>query len=153
MLELFYVYGCTNKNTSQIYSFPEILLGYFWEVFGKAGVHMRKKNYKGRCEKRSVSKCQTVCRIYDLIQSRYLDMLQENDDVIEIRCNVLLDGNEAGEYMTDFVCVKKSSDLMVRECVQRKYLTKPMTVKALDLSREYWLKHGVSDWGLVIDEE
>lgn len=114
---------------------------------------MRKKNYKGRCEKRSVSKCQTVCRIYDLIQSRYLDMLQENDDVIEIRCNVLLDGNEAGEYMTDFVCVKKSSDLMVRECVQRKYLTKPMTVKALDLSREYWLKHGVSDWGLVIDEE
>lgn len=114
---------------------------------------MRKKNYKGRCEKRSVSKCQSVCRIYDPIQSRYLDMLQESEDVIEIRCNVLLDGNEAGEYMTDFVCVKESGDLMVRECVQRKYLTKPMTVKALDLSREYWLHHGVSDWGLVIDEE
>ncbi|MBQ4266908.1 MAG: hypothetical protein IJB93_01840 [Clostridia bacterium] len=26
-------------------------------------------------------------------------------------------------------------------------------VKLLDISREYWLKHGVNDWGLVIDEE
>lgn len=114
---------------------------------------MRKKNYKGRCEKRSVSKSKTVCRIYDPIQSRYLDMLQESDDVIEIRCNVVLDGDVAGDYMTDFVCVKKGNDLMVRECVQRRYLTKPMTVKGLDLSREYWLCHGVSDWGIVINEE
>ena len=43
--------------------------------------------------------------------------------------------------------------MMVRECVQRKHLMKPMTVKLLDDSREYWLRHGVSDWGLVIDEE
>ena len=42
---------------------------------------------------------------------------------------------------------------MVRECVFRKFLTKPMTVKLLDASRDYWLKHGVSDWGVVIDEE
>lgn len=114
---------------------------------------MRKKNYKGRCEKRSVSKSKAVCRIYDPIQAQYLDMLDLADDVIEIRCNVSLDGSEAGEYMTDFVCVKKDGDLMVRECVQRKYLMKPMTVKALDLSREYWLRHGITDWGLVTNEE
>ena len=42
---------------------------------------------------------------------------------------------------------------MVRECVFRKFLKKPMTVKLLDASRDYWLNHGVSDWGLVIDEE
>ena len=42
---------------------------------------------------------------------------------------------------------------MVMECVQRKYLQKPMTVKLLDISRDYWLKHGVSDWGIVIDAE
>lgn len=114
---------------------------------------MRKKNYKGRCEKRSVSKCKTVCRIYDPIQSLYLDMLNDSEDVCEIRCNVTLDGNETSDYMTDFVCVKTGNDLMVRECVQRKYLTKPLTVKLLDLSRQYWLRHGVSDWGIVIDEE
>ena len=28
-----------------------------------------------------------------------------------------------------------------------------MTVKLLDISREYWLSRGVSDWGLVIDAE
>ena len=42
---------------------------------------------------------------------------------------------------------------MVRECVFRKFLTKPMTVRLLDTSREYWLRHGISDWGIVIDEE
>lgn len=42
---------------------------------------------------------------------------------------------------------------MVRECVERKYLMKPLTVKLLDASREYWERRGVTDWGLVINEE
>jgi hypothetical protein len=61
-----------------------------------------------------------------------------------------LDGEE---YTTDFVCVKTDQELMVRECISRRLLTKPMTVKLLDQSREYWLRRGVSDWGIVIDEE
>ncbi|MDY4923570.1 hypothetical protein [Frisingicoccus sp.] len=112
---------------------------------------MRKKGYKGRCEKRTLSKCQDVCRTYDVIQSAYADMLQNNPDVKEIRCNVLLDGLSEGEYTSDFVCVKSDGDLMVRECVFRKFLTKPMTVRLLDASREYWTNHGVIDWGIVID--
>jgi hypothetical protein len=32
-------------------------------------------------------------------------------------------------------------------------LMKPLTVKLLDASRDYWLRHGVTDWGVVIDEE
>lgn len=114
---------------------------------------MRKKNYKGRCEKRTLGKSQEVCRLYDEIQGRYADRLQECDEVKEIRCNVLMDGLSEGEYTSDFVCVKSDGDLMVRECVFRKYLTKPMTVRLLDASRIYWLNHGVSDWGLVIDAE
>lgn len=114
---------------------------------------MRKKGYKGRCEKRTLSKSKEVCRLFDAIQSAYADMLQDCKEIIEIRCNVLLDGLAEGDYTSDFVCVKSDGDLMVRECVLRKYLTKPMTVKLLDASREYWLKHGVSDWGLVIDAE
>lgn len=114
---------------------------------------MRKKGYKGRCQKKIISKCQDVCRTYDAIQTAYADILQNNNNIKEIKCNVLLDGLETGEYTSDFVCIKTDGDLMVRECVFRKFLMKPMTVKLLDISREYWLRRGVVDWGLVIDAE
>ena len=114
---------------------------------------MRRKNYKGRCEKRVLGKSTEVCRLYDEIQALYANRLQDCEEIKEIRCNVLLEGLEVGDYTSDFVCVKLDGDLMVRECVYRKFLTKPMTVKLLDASRNYWLNHGVTDWGLVIDEE
>lgn len=114
---------------------------------------MRKKDYKGRCEKKTVSKCKDICRLYDKIQIAYVDILQADEDITEIRCNVVLDTVEGGIYTTDFVCVKKNRDLLVRECVQRNKISKPMTVRLLDISREYWLKHGVTDWGIVTDAE
>ena len=43
---------------------------------------MRKKNYKGRCEKRTLSKCQDICRTYDPIQSAYADELQAVMNII-----------------------------------------------------------------------
>lgn len=110
---------------------------------------MRKKNYKGRCEKRTISKCEDVCRTFDPIQYAYADVLQASEEIKEIRCNVPLDGEE---YTSDFVCVKSNGDLLVRECVDRRFLTKPLTVKLLDASRLYWLHRGVTDWGLVVDE-
>ncbi len=114
---------------------------------------MRKKNFKGRCEKRVIPKCAEVCRTYDAIQYAYADMLQADSSIKEIRCNVPLNGLEVGEYTSDFVCVKSDGDMMVRECVFRKFLMKPLTVKLLDASKEYWSRHGVTDWGLVIDEQ
>lgn len=36
---------------------------------------MRKKNYKGRCEKRKLSKCEGVCKTYDVIQYAYADTM------------------------------------------------------------------------------
>ena len=100
-----------------------------------------------------LEKSKEVCRFYDELQALYANRLQECEEIKEIRCNVLMEGLQEGEYTSDFVCVKSNGDLMVRECVYRKFLTKPMTVKLLDASFEYWLKHGVMDWGLVIDEE
>ena len=114
---------------------------------------MRKKGYKGRCEKQDLGKSQEVCRTYDAIQSKYADILQNDNDIQVIRSNVLLDGLSEGAYTSDFACVKADGDLMGRECVFRQFLTKPMTVKLLDASRDYWINHGVSDWGMVIDEE
>lgn len=100
-----------------------------------------------------LEKSKEVCRFYDELQALYANRLQVCEEIKEIRCNVLLEGLQEGEYTSDFVCVKSDGDLMVRECVYRKFLTKPMTVKLLDASCKYWLNHGVSDWGLVIDEE
>ena len=114
---------------------------------------MRKAKYKGRCEKRKIEKCEEVCRLYDSVQSAYADVLASDESVTEIRCNVSLDGLEEGEYISDFVCVRSDGELMVRECVSRKHLAKPMTVRLLDLSREYWRERGVSDWRIVTDAE
>lgn len=77
---------------------------------------MRKKNFKGRCEKQSLDKFVTICKTYEPIQSAYANILVENKDISEVRCNVVLDG-ECAEYMTDFVCTKINGDLMVRECM------------------------------------
>ena len=53
--------------------------------------------------------------------------------------------------MTDFVCTKTNGDLMVRECISIRLLEKPLSMKLMDMSRTYWLRHGVSDWGIVVD--
>ena len=113
---------------------------------------MRKKNFKGRCEKRKLSKCEDVCRTFDAIQYAYADLLNSSEDIKSFRVNVLLDGLDGG-YTSDFVCVKADNDLMVRECVERKHLTKPLTAKLLQASKDFWLRHGVSDWGIVIEKE
>lgn len=114
---------------------------------------MRRKNFKGRCEKRVIDKCKEVCRTYDDIQYKFADYLSQNSKIKEIMCNVVLEDIEKGEYTTDFVCIKNNNELLVRECVFRKYLTKPMTIELLELSRQYWLRRGVNDWGVVVEKE
>ena len=114
---------------------------------------MIKKNFKGRCRKWKLEKCKDVMRAYSDIQAAYAERLEKGDEVKDCQCNVLLDGLKEGEYTSDFLCVKADGDFMVRECVERKYLMKPRTVKLLEASRNYWLRHGVKDWGLVIDAE
>ncbi|MBU5680547.1 hypothetical protein [Blautia sp. MSJ-9] len=114
---------------------------------------MRKKNYKGRCEKRMLSKCRDICRTYDPIQTIYAEILERDSEIIEIQCNVVLEDLEDGIYMSDFLCTRTDNEKMVRECVKRNHLMKPLTVKLLDMSREYWLRHGIEDWGIVINEE
>lgn len=116
---------------------------------------MKPKGYKRtRCEKRTMGKCTDgVARTYNAIEFKYAERLQENPDVKEFRCRVLLEGLEIGEYCSDFVATKVDGDLMVRECVFRKNLTKPMTAKLLDESRNYWRRRGVTDWGIVVDKK
>lgn len=129
-------------------------LGILSSFLGKGeNIFMRQKNIKTRCEKRKLPKFKDICRTYDAISYAYADILVKNEDIREISCNVLLDGLPDGTYTSDFVCVKENGDLMVRECVYRKHLTKPMTIKLLDASKSFWQNRGVVDWGIVIDME
>lgn len=112
---------------------------------------MRSSNYKGRCTKLSLSKCEEVCRTYDKVQTKYAEILQNNPEVKAFQCNVFLEGLDVGEFTSDFVAIKQDGELMVRECVLRKNLTRPRTLKLLDASRSYWFRRGVTDWRIVID--
>ncbi|MFA9466236.1 MAG: hypothetical protein ACERKN_18370 [Velocimicrobium sp.] len=87
---------------------------------------IRNKIQKGRCEKKKIHKCQEVCKTYDKVQAACLDYLSGREDIVEIKCNLFLEGLvEDVEYTTDFVCKKKNGDLLVRECVYRKNLLRP----------------------------
>ena len=63
---------------------------------------MKKKGYKGRCEKRSLLKCVGICRTYDHIQSAYADRLEADEQVKEFQCNVPLEGLDIGEFPNPF---------------------------------------------------
>lgn len=115
---------------------------------------MRRKGYRGTgCTKRSFSKCEGVCRTFDKIQTAFADILQNDESVVSFQCNVLLESGEEKQYTTDFLAEKSDGSTMVRECVWRKNLSRPLTAKVLDISRNYWRAKGVTDWGLVIEKE
>ena len=114
---------------------------------------MRKKNYKGRVIKRYLPKCNEVCRTYDPLMSAYAEKLSKQEDIEEFRCNVFLEGLSEGDYTTDFLIKKTDGTLMVRECVYRSRIIKPLHYKMLELSRKYWLHRGIVDWGCVINEK
>ena len=114
---------------------------------------MRPANIKDRCTKKKLKKSDEVIRTYDKIQTAYAEILDANPNIQSIRCNVPLEKMDAGEFTTDFLCTKVNGELMVRECVFRKKLSLPRTCKLLDASRDYWMKRGVMDWGIVIEQE
>ena len=86
---------------------------------------MQKINYKGRCEKRMVPKCEDICRTYSKIQLAMVDILEKDDDVVSFECNVRLKGVADDLYSSDFVIKKTDGSTVVRECVWRINLQKP----------------------------
>ena len=114
---------------------------------------MRPLKIKDRCTKKKLKKSDEVIRTYDKIQTAYAEILDRDENIQIIQCNVPLENLEEGEFTTDFLCTKSDGDLMVRECVFRKKLSLPRTCKLLDFSRDYWTKRGVADWGIVIEQE
>lgn len=69
---------------------------------------MRKKHYKGvKCVKRNLTKCEGACKTFDSIHYAFTDLLNESEDIISFRCNVLMEGLAEGEYTSDIVATKQ----------------------------------------------
>ena len=115
---------------------------------------MRNTNSKVRCEKRQLNKCKEVVKTYNEVQCAFADVLEGDASIREFICNYPLSDFPLtdGKYTTDFYCTTNEGDIVVYECVFRRHLTKPLTAKLLDASRNYWLRRGV-EWRLVIDDE
>ena len=75
--------------------------------------------------KKKLNKCKGTFYAYNDIQFRYGDVLDKREDILEIRCNVKLDGFILGDnYTTDFYCTKDNNEIMIRECVYQNSLFK-----------------------------
>ena len=115
---------------------------------------MRNSNTKVRCEKKQRSKCKGVVRTYNQLQSKFADMLEKDENIKEFICNYPLTNFSIidGKYTSDFYCTKNDGEIVIYECAFRKHLTKPLTAKLLDASRNYWERRGLK-WSLVVDAE
>lgn len=118
---------------------------------------MRNSNNRGqRSTKTLMRKCSDsngIARTYSDIQLKYCEMLEEDDTVLSYKLNVPLANFSITDhsYTTDFLITLTTGDLVVGECVQRELIFKPMNVKLLDASREYWFERGIKpeNWKLI----
>ena len=113
---------------------------------------MRNRKSHVSCTKIRMPKCIGIFYAYSPLQLRYGELLSKRDDVVEFKANVKLDNFPLGDsYTTDFVITLANGQTVIRECAYKDRLLKPLTIKLLDASREYWLAKGFK-WGLVINE-
>ena len=113
---------------------------------------MRNKVQKGRCIKLSLDGFEEVVKTYDELQLAAAKFLSSNRDFVDCQCNVESCTIDDTKYTTDFVAKDKGGKLTALECVQRKNLTKPKTIKLLDESQRFWCARGI-EWGLILDKE
>lgn len=114
---------------------------------------MRNINQKKRCVKRALPKFTSVCKTYDKVQEAYASRLSDDDEIVEIQCNVPIEDTSIGEFTSDFVFKRRDGTIAVRECTLRTKVLRPRTVTLLDFSQRYWLKKGITDWKVIIDAE
>ena len=115
---------------------------------------MRNMSSNVKCIRVSSKKSDKVCRCYSDLQLKYLELIEEDDKIVKVELNVKLSISSIEEsYSTDFLITLDDETVRIRECVYKKQLLRPTAVKLLDLSRNYWLSKGYSDWGIIINEK
>ena len=118
------------------------------------GEDMRNINTRTRTIKKRIDRSKNILFAYSELQLRYAERLELNNEIVDIKANVRLIDFELGDnYTSDFYYVKSNGEVVVRECVYKDKLLKPRTIRLLDASRSYWLNRGVSNWGIVLNED
>ena len=113
---------------------------------------MRNSKTRVSTIKKHLPKCADVFYAYNSLQDKYGELLSKRDDVLEFKANIkLVDFSLGDSYTTDFIITTIDGRTLIRECVFKDKLLKPMTIKLLDASRAYWLSKGIKDWGIVVD--
>ena len=85
-----------------------------------------------------------VCKLYSSLQRKLAERFEDDDNVETFETNVKVDELPIdGTFTSDFLVKFKDGSFKVYECVLRRHITKPMTMKLLSLSRGYWMKKGV----------
>ena len=113
---------------------------------------MRNSKTHAQTIKRKLPKCANVFYAFSDLQNRYGEQLSLRDDVLEFKANVKLDDFPLGDsYTTDFVITTTDGKTIIRECIYKDKLLKPLSIKLLDASRAYWLSRGIQNWGIVVD--
>ena len=114
---------------------------------------MRNKNTHSITLKKKLNKCKAIFYAYNDLQFKYGDILDANNEIAEIKCNVPIECSEIeGSFTSDFYCIKTNGDILVRECVYKEKLLRPQVIKMLDAGRNYWLSKGIKNWGIVLNE-
>lgn len=147
-----------NPPNSYIFGKKQVVFGKIQPIFGKMKIfgetlgkegNVIKKGYKGKCTKQCLSKCEGICKTYSNIGKAYAEQLEADETVKSFISNVEI--TQLG-FATDFLYTRTDGSRAVRECVYRSHIGKPLTVKLLELSRQYWLDNGIADWGIVVDK-
>lgn len=114
---------------------------------------MRNTKSKVKTKTKALKKCKVRFIAYNDTQYTYASILDNNDDIVEIKPNVKLSGFELGDnYSTDFLCKKNDNTYIAIETIDKRFLLKPLHLKQLENSRKYWLSRGI-EWKLVIGEK
>ena len=91
------------------------------------------------------------CRLYSSLQRKFAERLDKDEKVESFETNhVLEDLSIDGVYTSDFLVKYKDGNAKVFECVLRRHILKPQTVKLLTISRNHWLSRGLK-WGIVTE--
>ena len=85
-----------------------------------------------------------VCKLYSSLQRKLAERFENDDSVETFEVNVKVDELPIdGAFTTDLLVKFKDGSLKACECILRRHLTKPMSMRLLSLSRAYWMKKGV----------
>ncbi len=120
---------------------------------------MQKYPYKKSRRRIDSPKCEGECVVYTRseilgkLQEAVVRMLDIDPNIRSFQCHVLLEGLACGKYTSDIVYTTVDGETGVMECFSTTQLKKRESAVLMDESRNYWLRRGVTDWTLVINDE